>query len=271
MIDLARPSEPGRPAPAATPVPAAPPARPVLVLGLIALPTGWVLLSLPIILGLPAEPFVLGTLVLGLVVPAVVLTYRESGRRGLGALARRMVRPPRPRWWLIVALLAVPVLTWVTASVVGGAVPLTVDRLVGTALTLLSSLVIVNLAEEGVWMGFAQHRLMARSGLVRGSLVAAGLFAGIHLPLAFADGFDPPAVLGGVALLFGTAAVIRLAFGALYRSTGDGVLVIAVLHAAYNAAGDLVHPGAALAQLAALVLVAAGILGVHAARKGDPR
>lgn len=270
MFDLASRPGPGGSA-ATTAVPPPPSARPVLVLGLVALPTGWVLLTLPIVLGLPAEPFVLGTLVLGLVLPAVVLTHRESGRRGVAALARRMVRPPCPPWWLAVALLALPISTWATAAVIGGAVPLTTERLLGTALTLLSSLVIVNLAEEGVWMGFAQHRLMGRLGLVRGSLVTAALFAGIHLPLAFADGLDPRTVLGGVAALFGTAAVIRLAFGALYRLTGGGVLVVAVLHAAYNAAGDLVEPSAALAQLAALVLVAAVILGAYAARRVGAR
>src|SRR3954470_4001901 len=35
--------------------------RPVLQLGAIALPVGWLLLSLPLLLDLPLEPFVLGT------------------------------------------------------------------------------------------------------------------------------------------------------------------------------------------------------------------
>ena len=40
----------------------------------VALPVGWVLLSISLVADLPIEPFVLATLLLGLVAPALLLT-----------------------------------------------------------------------------------------------------------------------------------------------------------------------------------------------------
>ena len=51
--------------------------RPLLLFLGVAVPVGWVLLSIPLVTDLPLSPFVLATLYLGLVLPAVVLTRRD--------------------------------------------------------------------------------------------------------------------------------------------------------------------------------------------------
>jgi CAAX prenyl protease-like protein len=232
--------------------------RPVLILAAVALPTGWLLLGLAVALHLPLDAFVLGTLVLGLVVPALVLTHRESGWPGVQALMRRTLGPPRPLGWLFAALLTIPVLGWLSAAAFGGAQPLTAELVASVGLQFLSSLLIVNVWEEMVWMGFVQARAMAHWGLVRGSLVVAGLFAGIHLPLVFAGGVGVSELASGLGILFGTAVGLRLVFGYLSRWTGPGVLVVAITHASFNVSGSLVQPDVEWIRIV-VVTVLAGI------------
>ena len=244
--------------------------RPVLQLGAIALPVGWLLLSIPLLLDLPFEPFVLGTLVLGMIVPAVLLTRRESGRAGVKALFRSAVQPPRPRWLLAVALLAIPVLSWLVATAVGGAQPLTGSLMATIGVQFATGLLLVNLWEEMVWTGFAQTRTMRRFGLVKGSLATAALFAGIHLPLAFADG--PSSAPLGILVLFGSSIFLRLIFGCLYLAGGRGLLAIAVTHAAYNATGLLIQPGYDLIRLGVIaVLAAVALLITGRSRRFDTK
>ena len=228
--------------------------RPVILLGAIALPVGWLLLSVPLLLDLPPEPFVLGTLVLGMIIPAIALTHRESGRAGVKALFRSAVQPPRPRWLLAVALLAIPVLSWLVATAVGAAQPLTRSLMAAIGVQFVTGLVLVNLWEEMVWTGFAQTRTMRRFGLVKGSLATAVLFAGIHLPLAFADG--PTAAPLGILVLVGSSICLRLIFGCLYLAGGPGLLAIAIMHGAYNATGQLIQPGYDLIRLGVIAVLA---------------
>ncbi len=60
----------------------------------MALLSGWVLLGVPVALGIPVAPFVLATLLLGLVAAAVVLTRRDPDA-SMEALLRDVVRFPR--------------------------------------------------------------------------------------------------------------------------------------------------------------------------------
>jgi hypothetical protein len=45
--------------------------RPLVAFAAVALPSGWVLLGVPVAAGVPVAPFVLATLLIGLVGPAV--------------------------------------------------------------------------------------------------------------------------------------------------------------------------------------------------------
>ena len=152
-----------------------------------------------------------------MIIPAVFLTRRESGRAGVKALVRSAVQPPRPRWLLAVALLAIPVLSWLVARrrwrSATDRIP---DGTIGVQFA--TGLLLVNLWEEMVWTGFAQTRTMRRFGLIKGSLATAALFAGIHLPLAFADG--PSVGTLGILVLFGSSIFLRLIFGCLYLAGG---------------------------------------------------
>ena len=208
--------------------------RPLLTFAAVAVLSGWAFLSVPLVIDLPDAPFVLATLVVGLVVPALALSRRDpatSARR----LLRDTFRRPRPLGVLVPALLGVPALTWLGARLAGAEETVDAELLTGLATTSLSSLLIVNLWEEMAWTGFFQHRAMLRWGTVGGSLVTAALFVGIHLPLAFHG--DP--VVGLVALVV-SGIGMRLVVAGLWRWSGRSTIAVAVLHASFNTSEGVV-------------------------------
>lgn len=203
---------------------------PLVVFTAVALPVGWVLLTVPLLTGLPVEPFILGTLFLGLVLPAVLLTRRDASVRRLLA---DTVRPPRPIWLLLPAAALIPV--------VAGA--LTGASLWDFGFTnVLTSLLIINLWEEMAWAGFVQRRATARLGYVGGSVLTALLFTAIHLPLAFYDTPGAAGVARNVAVMIVSGVGLRLLIGAFDRWGQGSILAAALLHATFNATGDLVGP-----------------------------
>ena len=203
----------------------------------VALPVGWVLLSIPLVADLPVEPFVLATLLFGLVAPALVLTRRDPGTT-IHALLRDCWRVPRPLV-LLPALLTIPVTTWAVPGPNGS----DVDGGVMTGLTvnIVSSVLIVNLWEEMAWAGFVQRRAALRWGVVGGAVATAALFAGIHLPLAFYGAAGASDVLVNVAAMVTAGIGMRFLIAAFDHWGGGSILVLAVLHASFNATGDLLH------------------------------
>jgi membrane protease YdiL (CAAX protease family) len=224
-------------------LPDSPALRPLLTFAAVALPVGWAFLAVPVALQLPTEPFVIGALLFALLLPALILTARDSGRAGVQRLLRDAVRLPRPSWWGVVALLAIPVGVWGIAAAFGGATPLTPPVLIGYAIAFLSSTVIINILEETVWTGFVQRRSMARFGALGGSLLTAALFAGIHLPLAFSGASSPADVATGVGILLASGVGLRLIIAGVDSWSGRSLLVAGILHGSFNASAQLVAPG----------------------------
>ena len=91
-------------------------------------------------------------------------------------------------WRYLVVVAAMPVLT-AGVALASGTLDSPADGWVSVALTYLMFLAVgavtANLWEETVWGGFVQGRLMARHGLLAGSLLTAVPVFLIHLPLAF--------------------------------------------------------------------------------------
>jgi membrane protease YdiL (CAAX protease family) len=247
--------------------------RPLVVFTAIALGVGWLLLSLYQILDLPQAPFVIGTTVVGLVAPALALTYRQDGGAGVRTLLGQAVRPPRPLWWGPPAVLALPVLVWGTASLLGGAEPLTPSLLLQAGILFLSAALVINIWEEMAWTGFVQRRAMARWGLVLGSVVTGLLFAAIHLPLAF-DGATGATDVGlGVSVLVGTGIGLRLLIARLDVWSGRSLLTIGLLHASFNTTALLVDPAydwIRLGMTVVLGLVAVAVPSRRARRASAP-
>jgi hypothetical protein len=135
--------------------------KPLFHFAAVAVPTGWVLLSIPLLLDLPMEPYVLLTLAVGLLAPAVVLTRRDPTAT-MKALLRDCLRPPRPSWLAIPAVAMIPALTWAFAAPADAGKTWTGNLVVSLAINIVSSVLIINLWEEMAWTGFVQRRAMAR-------------------------------------------------------------------------------------------------------------
>ncbi|WP_256840821.1 CPBP family intramembrane glutamic endopeptidase [Ornithinimicrobium cryptoxanthini] len=236
--------------------------RPLVLFTAVAVPLGWVMLSGYQILELPQEPFVLATLLLGLVVPALVLTHRQHGAQAVRALLKDAVRPPRPLWWAPLAILGLPALVWGIAAAFGGARPLTSSLLLDATILFLTSALLINIWEEMAWTGFVQRRAMARWGLVAGSLATGLLFAGIHLPLAF-DGASGAGDVGlGIATLVGTGIGLRLLIARMDGWTGRSLLTIGLLHASFNTTSEFIDPGYDWIRLGMTVLLGVAAISI---------
>ena len=221
---------------------ARPELRPLLAFVALALPIGWVLLTVPVVLGLPTEPFALGATLFALLGPALLLTARESGRTGVRRLLRDAVRPPRPPWWTLVAVLALPLATWAAAVPLGGARTLTPTLLGSFLVGLVITTVVINIWEETAWTGFVQRRATVLWGALGGSVITAVLFAGIHLPLAFAGADGAGDVLTGIGILVATGVGLRLIIAGLDPWSGGSLLTVGILHGSFNVTPDLIDP-----------------------------
>jgi membrane protease YdiL (CAAX protease family) len=189
---------------------------------------------------LPTAPFVVLANLVGLLLPAVLITRVVEGRAGVRALWRRAVRVRVPLRWYGLALVVVPVATTAVAVAllgppeVTGWVPASA-LLSGLLVQLLLGFLTTNWAEEVAWTGFLQTRLQDRHGPVRAALATGPLFALQHASLAAGNGW-----LGGIAvLLFITATAIPFRFlqGWVANRTGS-LLVVGLVHAAGNATTD---------------------------------
>ena len=217
-------------------------ARPVAAFLVIAIGLTWVALILSIALLGSALPGILAELLI-LLGTAVLVTAAAEGGPGVRDLFRQTVRWRAGVGWYVAAVLALPVLTVLIAAATG-TLHQPADEWASVAGAYMLNTVVIgallgNIWEELAWTGVVQRRLMERHGMAAGSLLTAIPFALIHLPLAFADkGFtgtpwSEVAVAWGVLLVF--APLFRLLVGIAYLGTGQSLLIVALLHASFNA------------------------------------
>jgi membrane protease YdiL (CAAX protease family) len=250
--------------------------HPVLTLSVVAAGVSTTLLTALLLAGQDLMAGKLAMLVTVLAT-AVGLTARSGGRRAVRRLFAGLTRwrVGVGRW--VVVLTAMPALTLAVAAVTGTLRPPGDGgdgwgAVAGTWLLIfVFSLTTANLWEETVWAGFVQGRLMARRGLLAGSLLTAIPFGLTHLPLAYeAEGLAGTSwgeALVAWAFLLGALPFFRYLAGTLLVDTGGSVLAVAVLHASFNASGALgVGVGGwqyvpALVVLTVLVTVARTVRG----------
>src|SRR3954447_106917 len=208
-----------------------------------------------------------------LVGTALLVTGVAEGRAGL----RRLFVGGVLRWrvgvgWYVVALLGLPALTLVIAVVTGtfaspaaGWLPVITAYVVQI---VLFGVLIGNVWEEMGWTGVVQRRLMERHGLVAGGAITAIPFVLIHLPMAFGAGFAVP--VAQVALFWGvlivTAPFMRWLMGVTYLGTGGSILLVGIMHASFNGAGQLsvIRGGGTFQSIGALVILL-GIMWLYRA------
>jgi uncharacterized protein len=203
---------------------------------------------------------------------AAAITWATDRRAGVRQLFAGLLRW-RLGWRYLLLVAAMPVLTGGVA-VATGTLHIPVDGWVTVGVTYLIFLalgaVTGNLWEETVWGGFVQGRLMARHGLLVGSLLTAVPFYLIHLPLAFENqgwqgtSWRDALLTWGVLLV--AAPFQRYLIGTLLVDTGGSTLAAGLMHASINAAGAMVIVPGGWQMVPALILLTLAVVGYRSWR-----
>jgi membrane protease YdiL (CAAX protease family) len=218
--------------------------------------------------------------VLGLALPAYLVTAATEGRAGVHDLLRRTVRWRVGVGWYLLAGLAVPLGALLLAPLFLGPAPL--ERL-GPNLPLLFTaflpellwaVVTVQFFEELGWAGFLQHRLQARHGALKAALLVGLAFAFLHLPTYPSVPVSVSSAMRDLSVLVVVvpfALLFRILIAYTYNRTAYAVLIAALTHASFNEASELISPTVpgALGQVLAFVstaLLALLLVGVSKGR-----
>ena len=214
--------------------------HPVAAMLIAMFTISYALLIPPALAGLPLEPFLLGVIFLGQLLPAVLVTAAIGGRPAVRELFRRVFRWRVNLVWYLVALLAIPVVALLVSAVLfgpGALRALVTDPAVILAyLNQLTILPLVNLWEETAWMGVIQARLADSRGPLLAAVITGPLFGLIHLPLQL----DKPlgelviSMVGLMILVIG----LRIVIGWLYNVTAGSILLVAIVHVTFNATNN---------------------------------
>ncbi|HLQ62083.1 MAG TPA: CPBP family glutamic-type intramembrane protease, partial [Candidatus Acidoferrales bacterium] len=160
-------------------------------------------------------------------VAAALMVGAESGRSGVRAFFRQILRWPLSPWYLAGLLLpSVALLAGLAAdSALRGSAP-------AVWLQLAPGLGLVGppLAEEYGWRGYALPRLQRLAPPLAAALLLGALWALWHLPTFFLPGARP-ALFWPVALWLVSASVL---IAWLYNHTGGALTVALVTHAGLN-------------------------------------
>jgi membrane protease YdiL (CAAX protease family) len=214
--------------------------HPVATMLLLMFGVGYGLLIPPALTGMPLEPFLLGAVLFGQLLPAVAVTGAAGGRPAVRDLFRRVFRWRVHVGWYLLALLGVPIASLLGSAAVFGPGALhaliTDPSVIAAYLASLTILPVVNLWEEMAWMGVVQARLSARSGPLTAALLTGPLFGALHLPLEL--GRPAGAVAGSMVLLMVAVIPLRMVLGWFYDRTGGSILLVAVVHATFNATNN---------------------------------
>ncbi len=221
--------------------------RPAAILAYVALAYGitWLAVA-PLALDalgwlhLGLSPYWHGLAALGPIGAALLVTARTEGRSGVAALLSRLLRPPRQRHWLAVALLTPPALLLIgiiAARLTGAPWPDGAELARRAAaggwwLDLTIASVLFGFGEEPGWRGFLQERLQRRFAPLLAALMVGAVWAAWHTPF-----FTYRFAFGGAGTVVGfflsmLAGALWLAY--LYNASGRSLLVVALWHTLWN-------------------------------------
>jgi membrane protease YdiL (CAAX protease family) len=232
------------------------------------------LLALPVDLseGLAFDAVTSLASILGVSLPAFIVTAAISGKVGVRELLRRCLRWRVGIVWYLAALFGLLAVMVLVGSVLSDPAPLEVliERwpLIFTLFLpeVLFPFLFIQIFEEAGWTGFMQHNLQERRGPVVASVLVAPAFVLQHLPILLMDSGVGLASLIIVGALVMVAVFFRIVVMWLYNGSGRSVLVVALFHSAYNSAwgtgdhkftGELISgPTATLIPIGAVAVVA---------------
>lgn len=246
-------------------------AHPILLLLGVAIPFVWLTQMGSAVAGLDLMPAKLVELLV-LVALAAAIARATDRRGGVRQLFAGLLRW-RLGWRYLLLVAAMPLLT-VGVGFATGTLHSPPDGWVSVGLTYLLFLaagaLTANLWEETVWGGFVQGRLMARHGLLVGSLLTAIPVFLIHLPLAFESNGWPGTTWADALITWGVLLVAapfqRYLIGTLLVDTGGSTLAAGLMHASINAAGAMAIVAGGWQVVPALILLTLAVLAYRSWR-----
>jgi len=228
-------------------------AHPVAAFLVVVLPSSWVVLSALHFARLPLEPGLLVLTYAGLVGLSSLITYWREGRSGVRELFGGLLKWRVGVGYYLLSVCAIPALT-IAGAVVAHAMTLSEMQWSRAAIHFVSGALIINLWEETGWTGFVQSNLMRAKGVLKGSLLTAPAFVGIHLPLLLQQP-NASALLVSFLTLFGLAFFFRYLLGMVFVDTGGSLLIVGLLHASFNASGVLGGEATTWASIVAVIVI----------------
>lgn len=231
---------------------------------------GIALLTIPVVAGLPAEPFLL-VLVYGLYLGGAVLTARRAGPGGVRRLFSGVLhwRIGWGNWAFAVA--SIPLATVAVALVAGNFIApsdgwaLTFGNYL--FLTFIFGALIINIFEETAWQGLVQRNLTRDYGPLRAAALTAVPFALVHIPLSFIGDVTTGEALVALGIVFIFAPAMRYLMGRLDISSGGSLLAVGVMHASLNASEQIGLTSGGWEHIAGLAIVALVTLAADSLRR----
>jgi membrane protease YdiL (CAAX protease family) len=188
--------------------------------------------------------------VLGLALPAFLVTAAKGGMEGVRDLLGRLLRWRVGVHWYLIALFGLPAAMLLAAIPFLGVVPLeALAQRWGLLFTVFLPGVILpflhtNLWEELGWAGYLQSTLQERRGPLLASVMVAPVFVLFHLPAYFVAGWIvdehtplsqlPTVLVGYVGVVSVFAIFFRVLAIWLYNVTGRSIFLVGLFHAAFN-------------------------------------
>lgn len=188
--------------------------------------------------GVPRQLFIVGSTLVGLLLPALAITRVSEGPAAARELLRRAVDVRVGARWYALALLVVPAVTLAIAFLATGApddaTPTTwLTAIVqGYLLALVLTFLPNNLWEEVAWTGFFQARLQRRHTPAIAAAFTAFFFALQHISGAAGGSVTEIAFL--MAFLFVLVLPFRFLVGWVYNRTAS-LFIVGLIHGVGNA------------------------------------
>jgi membrane protease YdiL (CAAX protease family) len=227
--------------------------------------TSWfnLILFASLVRGLPLNILLIAAGALMALLPATIISGAFFRNAGVKEHLSSLVRPRGHPGWYMLAVSLIPFLLFLgkaISSAIGKGLPEAQYSIEGKGapmvIVMISLIFLSNLinsggaAEEPGWRGFALRRLQMRL-----SPLVAGLFIGFiwglwHIPMMFAQ----LRTSGPILVLF-QVAQLGIAFTWFYNRAQGSILVVALLHASWNAGVGLIPRTDAFHILMAGVLI----------------
>jgi membrane protease YdiL (CAAX protease family) len=233
--------------------------HPVVAFLVLAFGFGWISL-IPILLAengfgvvpveLPVTVVQTIATVLGLALPAFLVTAASGGKEGVRDLVGRLLRWRVGLHWYLFVVFGLLLGVVLTAIILHGAAPLgALAQNWALLFTVFLPGVVVpflhtNLWEELGWTGFLQSTLQDRRGPLVASLIVVPFFALFHLPARFVAGWivdehTPLAQVPSVALGYFVSTVVvavflRVLIMWIYNGSGRSLIIVGLFHSAFN-------------------------------------